>query len=545
MRQRLNIIFAFIVLLPLGALAALGLKVTRDERAVLEQRLRELHEDRLRDLSGGVARTLGEVERELARQLDESPRDDESLRALVRRSPLAVRAFCLSPIGQLFFPRDDDTLSALERDFMLRTQAIWKGRAMLYDPPRDERDNSKLGPRIARRDSVSTLAIHREQGWISWYWEEGLHLLFWRRMEGGDVLGVEVDRVALLSRIVGALPELDPGDGRIVMTDSKADPVFQWGRDLEAKDEAQKEAPPKPGATDQRAARVALGYPLDAYALSYHAPGAELLAGTTTLAVGGSLFAVGLMVLGLAYYFFREQSREMRLAQERVSFVTQVSHELKTPLTNIRLYAELLDEKLDDDGPRRHLGVIVSESQRLSRLINNILTFSKRQNDRLLLRRSEVDAGALVDGVLAQFEPSFTSKGLSASVSGGAPRKIEADPDAVGQILGNLLSNVEKYAAQGKKVEIDVSQDEAATTIAVRDFGAGIPEGHREKVFDPFYRVSDKLSDGATGTGIGLTIARELARLHGGDLVLEPAEPGIRFILKVPNAPEPRGGATA
>lgn len=145
----------------------------------------------------------------------------------------------------------------------------------------------------------------------------------------------------------------------------------------------------------------------------------------------------------------------------------------------------------------------------------------------------------------AQFEPSFTSKGLSASVSGAAPRKIEADPDAVGQILGNLLSNVEKYAAQGKKVEIDVSQDEAATRIAVRDYGAGIPEGHREKVFDPFYRVSDKLSDGATGTGIGLTIARELARLHGGDLVLEPAEPGIRFILKVPNAPEPRGGATA
>ncbi|MFO0726191.1 MAG: HAMP domain-containing sensor histidine kinase [Myxococcota bacterium] len=553
MRRRLNIIFALIVLFPLGTLAFLGQKIARDERVVLEQRLHALHEDRLRDLSGTIGRTMGELERELSKQLESSGRDDESLRELVRRAPLAVTAFWVSSTGQLMFPREGEVLSAGEQAFIQRTASIWKGQAMLYDPPRREEDAAKKValPSLSRRDNVPTLAVHREQGWISWYWEEGLHLLFWRRSADGDVLGVEVDRVALLSRIVGELPSLDLEDGQIVLQDSKGDSILEWGQNTEATPEPldvetvpsqavqQQALPPLPLAKKRVAeVRVALAYPLDAYELGYHVPRANLLARSTALTTGASLLAVVGVVLGLAYYFFREQSREMREATNRVSFVTQVSHELKTPLTNIRLYAELLDENLDpeDAGAKKHLGVIVSESQRLSRLINNILTFSKRQNDRLILRRAEIDLPKLVEGVLAQFSPSFAAKGLTASVRGTAPGKIEADPDAIGQILGNLLSNVEKYAAQGKSVELELAQDGAGTRLAVRDFGLGIPASQRDKVFDPFYRVSDKLSDGATGTGIGLTIARELARLHGGDLVLEPADPGTRFVLSLPRS---------
>jgi signal transduction histidine kinase len=140
--------------------------------------------------------------------------------------------------------------------------------------------------------------------------------------------------------------------------------------------------------------------------------------------------------------------------------------------------------------------------------------------------------------VAEQFRPSFAAKGVEVVLDLAAPRPTAFDPDAVEQVVGNLLNNVEKYAAAGGLCEVASRQTETATVIRVADRGPGIPRGREEKIFEPFVRLSDRLTEGVSGTGIGLSIARELVRLHGGELRLVPSEGGARFELELPGRPE-------
>ena len=135
----------------------------------------------------------------------------------------------------------------------------------------------------------------------------------------------------------------------------------------------------------------------------------------------------------------------------RVGFVNQVSHELRTPLTNIRLYAELLERRLDEDEENRsYLDIIVAECARLSRLIGNVLTFARRSRGALTVHPVEGSVDETLRSVADQFRPSFEAKGMEIALDLDAPRPFAFDPDAVEQIVGNLLSNVEKYAAAGR-----------------------------------------------------------------------------------------------
>jgi len=200
-------------------------------------------------------------------------------------------------------------------------------------------------------------------------------------------------------------------------------------------------------------------------------------------------------------------------------------------LTNIRLYAELLDDEIGDEpsSARDYLGVIVAESQRLSRLILNILTFNRKQRHDLTLRLSPGIVDDAVAVVLDQFRPSFALHGLEIEFRRSAPRTVRFDADAMHQIVGNLLSNVEKYAAGSGRVEVATEQDGDEVVILVADRGPGIPERERGRVFEPFYRVSNALSDGVTGAGIGLSLVRDLARLHGGDVEILSGDVGATF----------------
>ncbi|MEZ4382216.1 MAG: HAMP domain-containing sensor histidine kinase [Nannocystaceae bacterium] len=376
-------------------------------------------------------------------------------------------------------------------------------------------------------DSLAGLARIREQGWIAWYWEEGLHLLFWRRRADGLIAGAEIERAALLQRLIDSLPATGEQSSLIAVADAKGAPIYQWGIYEPADDEEPR-------------ARLLLAPPLESWSLLYYGPADAPIALTTSrfLVVVG-LGGTALVLLGLAAFFYREWSRNMRDARQRVSFVTQVSHELKTPLTNIRLYAELLADELEglDDRAEEHAGVIVSESQRLSRLIANVLTFSRR--GRPASARRPLDVEAAIRQTIEHFGPAFAERGIAVRREGAAPRPVIADEDALGQILANLLSNVEKYASAGARVDVDLEQDAAKTRIRVRDYGPGIPAAQRRKVFDPFFRARSDLTEGVSGTGIGLTIARDLARQCGGELDLEPCEPGACFVLTLPTGDTP------
>ncbi len=552
MRFRLVIPLILLVLVPLATLSLLGVKVARDESKVNQHQFQALLTGRLEDVRASVARSLEELERQLLREVGPAPGSPDELRALARKEPYARQVFVLDERGRLSFPVADEEASEAERDFLERTAPIWNREAVLYNPPtaegakseesepaaREQRAAPAQNPAHNQGDSVLLLAAKRPHGWITWYWEEGLHLLFWRRSSAKGVIGVEVERIALLSRIVGQMPTAGLEGGRIVLVDSKGDIVYQWGpHEIEEREEPIVSLP--------------LTYPLNAWRLEYFASPEQrttLLGASFRFSLLLGLCAVALALFGVAFYFYREYSRRMRDAAQRVSFVTQVSHELKTPLTNIRLYAELLEDDLDEDDEKgaNRASVIVSECERLTRLIENILAFSKQARGKLAVSRSRVDIDEVVAAAVAQFEPAFAAREVRCELNLDAREPVRVDPDAVGQIVSNLLSNVEKYAAGGKLVKVETRQADGRTFVTVADRGPGISRAHRERVFAPFYRASDKLTDGVTGTGIGLAIARELARINGGELELVEARAGACFRLTLPSRSEeedesPRG----
>ena len=257
-------------------------------------------------------------------------------------------------------------------------------------------------------------------------------------------------------------------------------------------------------------------------------------AGTLALA---STLAVLLAISGVL--LFEQQRRALRLAAERVSFVNRVSHELGTPLTNLALNLDLARDHLPHPPAEagRRLDLVAEEIHRLGRLVANVLTFSRRERDTLRLRPVRCRPGEVVADTLESFRPSLERRGIEIVHEIRAAGPVLVDPDALAQITGNLLSNVEKYAASGRRLDLRCRLDEGQLTIEVRDRGPGIPESARERIFAAFERVHEGTNEGSSGTGLGLTIARDLARRMGGDLELVDVGAGSAFRLRVPAPP--------
>ena len=535
MKPRLIIIFLFIVLMPLGLLAGLGVMLARDERQRLELHFRDLLTGQLRDVEAQLARFMQLRERQLEELTRQAPRDSEALRTRARAVPWIRQAFLLTSDGTLSYPSPRAELSETEREFLDRTREIWqRGDLFLSSTQQAGLDADRGAEPVPQQSSAKKGPSPESTGWHAWYWGNGLNLIFWNRREDGSCVGMELDRTRLLADMIGQLPDTDPrrakpAEGRIQLRDSNNILLHQWG----AYEASQSQRP---------AASLALFHPLGSWRLNYFIPTQLLAPGR-----GGLLFnllaglaALGLALIGLAVYFYRENTRAIREAAERVSFVNQVSHELKTPLTNIRLYAELMQEYTaeGDETAGRHLGVIVAECERLSRLIANVLTFSRSRRQTLRLHRGPVRIEEMIQHVLDRFRPSLERRGIQICFNAAAAPVVLAAADAIEQILGNLLGNVEKYAAAGGRVEIASCYADTVTTITVADQGPGIPPAEHEKIFKPFYRIHSALNEGVSGAGIGLSIARELARLHGGDLTLASSDVGACFEVRLNTPPE-------
>jgi len=560
LRPRLIVILLVIVILPLAILGWLGVRIVRDEREIVRHRFRDVLEGSLRDVDARISQLMAERQRSLLSEQGLSELSHEELRERVRRSGVVRQFFVLDSNGDLTFPPLSGPLTAAEQAFIERTRQIWLNRAI----PSTGREGDYRGvlaltqtfgkgAQVPQAPATQAAApakgkqvgkgVTLDRGWHVWYWGNGINLIYWWRDETGTIVGAELDRARLMMDIVDRLPETNPFEptlpnARIALVNSTGTILYQWGGY-------------EPGEGESSQASVTLSAPLSAWRLEYFAPSDLVGTGFGR----GVLFNVlsGLLVLAvamvvMAVYFYRESAREMREAAQRVSFVNQVSHELKTPLTSIRMYAEMLDEQLDEavEKPRKYLDVIVSESQRLSRLIGNVLTFSRKQRSALKLHRAVGNVDDVLREVLEHFDAALRARGIKIVFSGAAAEAAEFDRDALEQIVGNLLNNVEKYAAGADRVEVVSVQEGDTVTITVTDNGPGIPPREQRRVFEPFHRVSNKLTDGVAGTGIGLAIARDLARLHGGDLTLEPTERGASFKLvldapKTGTVPSPFG----
>jgi signal transduction histidine kinase len=234
--------------------------------------------------------------------------------------------------------------------------------------------------------------------------------------------------------------------------------------------------------------------------------------------------------------------RQVRLARQKTDFVSNVSHELKTPLTSIRMFSELLSEGRvnEPDKQRSYSRIIAGEAARLTRLINNVLDFSRGEHGEKQYYMRELDLAELTSGTVAAYQPQLESSGFTVDLDvPRGPVRVNADADAISQVLLNLLSNAEKYSSERKEVKVELTRADGCAELTVHDRGTGIPPRMEEKVFEQFFRVNDSLSSGVQGCGLGLTLARQISRAHGGDVLCTPRDGGgSSFTLRLPLLPE-------
>lgn len=216
-------------------------------------------------------------------------------------------------------------------------------------------------------------------------------------------------------------------------------------------------------------------------------------------------------------------TEQQRLEQQRREFVANVSHELRTPLTTIKSYVEaLLDGAVDEpDLSNRFLKVTMSETERMIRLVNDLLQLSRFDSQGVRLHCKEADLGRLLRYAADRF--SIFSEQQEVQLAVDVPSKLSPvyiDLDAINQVLDNLLSNAIKYTSQGGTVVLSAKENRSLNRvqISISDTGIGIPARDLKRIFERFYRVDKARSRGQGGTGLGLAIARELVQAHGADI---------------------------
>ncbi len=245
------------------------------------------------------------------------------------------------------------------------------------------------------------------------------------------------------------------------------------------------------------------------------------------------------IVLG-SILIFRDVNREMFLARQKTDFVSNVSHELKTPLTSIRMFSDMLSasKAIETEKRTEYSGIISREAARLTRLINNILDFSGMDRGDRNYQFEKLDAVALAKETVENYRMHLEADGceLKFQNENGESAWINGDRDALSQVLVNLLSNADKYACGGKEIILKITTpDPKSVAICVMDRGPGIRRKDASKIFEKFYRADDSLSTGIQGSGLGLTLAKQIAQGHSGDLNFRSRDGGgCCFTLTLP-----------
>jgi signal transduction histidine kinase len=240
---------------------------------------------------------------------------------------------------------------------------------------------------------------------------------------------------------------------------------------------------------------------------------------------------------------FNHMIAQLRATERmRTDFVSNVSHELRTPLTAVKGLVETLrDGAVDDRQVRdRFLATIEDETDRLIRLVNDLLVLSKADSQALKLKQEPLDVRDLVERSVHKLAPQVEEKGILVEVSASEePQWVLADADRIEQVLVNLLDNAIKYSPEGGRITVAIDDGGAPglVSVAVRDEGVGIPVGDLPRVFERFYRVDRARSRDGGGSGLGLSIAKAIVEAHGGEITLRSEEgQGTTVYFTLPRA---------
>ncbi|MCC6428355.1 MAG: PAS domain-containing protein [Phycisphaerales bacterium] len=250
---------------------------------------------------------------------------------------------------------------------------------------------------------------------------------------------------------------------------------------------------------------------------------------------------------GAAFIVIEDVTQQKVAEESRHSFAAQVTHELRTPLTNMRLYVEtLVDDETNDPQVRaKCLNVLSTEVRRLERVVSDMLSVSEMEAGSIMLRNDDVRMDALLEEIEADHKATAADKEITLHFD--LPPKLpvlDGDRDKIAMALHNLLGNAIKYTPAGGDVRVIVTEENAQLVIMVKDNGIGIKTEEAELIFEKFYRAKDKRITGITGSGLGLAIARQVVRLHGGDIaVSSQVDKGSTFTLTLPVGKSGTGAA--
>ncbi len=390
---------------------------------------------------------------------------------------------------------------------------IAKGNALLFD------------------DSVTKIkkGFSEAGGWIPWFTENKLYILGWvKNREDGPVYGVELELMTLLSRLITTFPKASSKAFVYALRDDAGQLLHQSGI-----------TPVGPGSTPKISISLAphlphweiVVYVSDEKGLVRTEKGFLVLAGLLLVIFIAAIILGGSLLTWQAH-------RNMKDALQKTSFVSNVSHELKTPLTSIRMYAELLFEGRvkDPDKKKNYLQVIVSESQRLTRLVNNVLDFSRLEQGRKKYHLEKINLNEFLAEIIDSHRLRIKEAGMRLKTHFLEEKiTLKTDRDAIEQVLINLIDNSVKYAAPGIEIDITLEVQNNDCEIRVEDRGPGVPEADQYKIFEKFHRVDDTLTAKQQGSGLGLSIARKILRDLGGDLVYKLRDGGGScFIVTLP-----------
>jgi signal transduction histidine kinase len=244
---------------------------------------------------------------------------------------------------------------------------------------------------------------------------------------------------------------------------------------------------------------------------------------------------VALLTFG-GYFTVRTLRTQLRVTQMQSDFVSTVSHEFRSPLAGINQLGEMLrDGRVPDDRRQHYYEMIVAETQRLRRQVENILSFSRMDDGRKPYRLEPLDPTGWLRDVSAEFQRQVADAGfvIEANIPDALPA-IAADRDALTTAVHNLLDNAVKYSRESRLVQMDATANGEGLTIAVRDRGAGIRDADRPRIFEKFYRGDGELTERVKGVGLGLSLVQHIVTAHGGTVDVESQEgTGSTFTIRL------------
>jgi signal transduction histidine kinase len=376
----------------------------------------------------------------------------------------------------------------------------------------------------------SALTRDRKSGFIPWLSDNRYTPLVWaEHAELPDtIVGFEVESVVIWSRLLPLFPENVPPYFRFELVNAANRVIHAAGGELPEGTELD------PVLVTAVSSELLPNAQLRALLIPAYLP-----AGSTRFGIWLAITALVLIVLTAGFAVLWLLRRELRLAGQKSSFVSQVSHELKTPLTSIRMYSELLQEhgpKLPEAKRGKYLQVLVDETERLTRLVNNVLDFSRLDNGRKRYNPDRVNLPELLESIAPVCRESLEAAGLELKLilPENSSAECVIDRDSLLQVLYNLLDNALKYAPDSPCLELKLIRNAGRWELRLRDYGPGIPGAAGEKIFQKFYRADTSLTGKTGGFGLGLSISRGLLRDQGGDLKFAAADPGAEFIIILP-----------